>query len=66
MLTLANGEEENRRGLRLCSVSVGGHTLFDVYATVAPRASEPLLGFPVLNQLGRFTIDTIAGLLIMG
>jgi len=40
--------------------------LRDVYATVGPHASEPLLGFPVLNQLGRFTIDTIAGVLIIG
>jgi hypothetical protein len=38
----------------------------DVYATVSPHDAEPLLGFPVLNQVGRFTIDTITGLLIMG
>ncbi len=66
LLTLANGSREMRRGIQVWSVSVGGHTLIDVYATVAPHASEPLVGFPVLNQVGRFTIDTIAGLLIMG
>jgi hypothetical protein len=33
---------------------------------VAAHPAEPLLGFPLLNQVGRFTIDTIADLLIMG
>ena len=66
ILTLANGREERRQGIKVWSVSLGGHTLLDVYATVAPHAAEPLLGFPVLNQVGRFTIDTIAGLLILG
>jgi len=66
ILTLANGGRERRRGIRVWAVSVGSHTLRDVYATVAPHPSEPLLGFPVLNQLGRFTIDTIERLLILG
>lgn len=66
IMTLANGQEEVRRGVKVWSVTVGAHTLPDVYATVAPHDAEPLLGFPVLNQAGRFTIDTIAGLLIMG
>ncbi len=66
ILTLVNGCEERRQGIKVWSVSVGGHTLLDVYATVAPHAAEPLLEFPVLNQVGRFTIDTVAGLLIMG
>ncbi|RBP14359.1 clan AA aspartic protease (TIGR02281 family) [Roseiarcus fermentans] len=66
VMTLANGREELRQGVKLWSVTVGGRTLLDVYATVAPHEAEPLLGFPVLNQAGRFTIDTVAGLLIMG
>lgn len=64
--TLANGAKEIRSGIKVWSVSVGGHTLLDVYATVAPHEAEPLLGFPFLNHVGRFTIDTIAGLLIFG
>ena len=52
--------------LQLVFVSVGGHALRDVYATVGPHASEPLLGFPFLNQRGRFTIDAVARLLIIG
>ena len=50
IMTLANGREELRQGVKLWSVSVGGRTLLDVYATVAPHEAEPLLGFPVLNQ----------------
>ncbi len=64
--TLANGVSELRRGIRVWSVSLGRHTLFDVYASVAPHGAEPLLGFPLLNQVGRFTIDTVAGVLILG
>ena len=30
----------------------------DVIAGVTPEGATPLLGFPVLNQAGRFTIDT--------
>ena len=32
----------------------------------SPHDAEPLLGFPFLNHVGRFTIDTIAGLLNIG
>jgi predicted aspartyl protease len=66
ILTLANGAKEWRRGIEIRSVRVGGRAVLNVYATVAPYPSEPLLGFPILNQLGRFTIDTIDRLLIMG
>jgi hypothetical protein len=37
-----------------------------VIAGVAPDGADMLLGFPVLNQVGRFTIDTSAHLLIFG
>jgi clan AA aspartic protease (TIGR02281 family) len=66
ILTLANGCEERRGGVNIFSISIGGQVLRDVYATVAPDGSEALLGFPVLNQAGRFTIDTKAGVLIFG
>ncbi len=66
VFTLANGAKEIRSGIKVWSVSVAGHTLLDVYATVAPHEAEPLLGFPFLNHVGRFTIDTIAGVLIIG
>jgi clan AA aspartic protease (TIGR02281 family) len=66
IVTLANGSEERQRGVRILSVSIGGHVLHDIYANVAPGSSEPLLGFPVLNHVGRFTIDTNAGVLIFG
>src|SRR5208337_3277999 len=61
VVTLANGSKDRQRGVRILLISIGGHVLHDVYANVAPDSSEPLLGFPVLNQVGRFTIDTYAG-----
>ena len=66
MVMLANGSEERQRGVRILSLSIGGQLLRNVYATVAPDDAEPLLGFTVLNQVGRFTIDTNAGVLIIG
>jgi clan AA aspartic protease (TIGR02281 family) len=40
------------------TVRVGSKVLHDVIAGVSPEQASPLLGFPVLNQAGRFTIDT--------
>jgi|SRR5208337_4943050 len=54
IVTLADGSEERRSGVRIWLFSIGGHVLHHVYATVAPDGSEPLLGFPLLNQVGRF------------
>jgi predicted aspartyl protease len=44
--------------IRIDTVRVGDRVLHDVIAGVMPNGAEPLLGFPVLNQAGRFTIDT--------
>ena len=66
MVMLANGSEERQRGVRIVSLSIGGHLVRNVYAIVAPDDAEALLGFTVLNQVGRFTIDTNAGVLIIG
>ena len=45
---------------------IGGRVLHDILARVMPDGAEPLLGFPVLNQAGKFTIDTNGGQLIFG
>jgi hypothetical protein len=47
---------ENR--IQILTLGVGGHTLHNVLAGVVPDEAEMLLGFSVLNQVGRFTIDT--------
>jgi predicted aspartyl protease len=47
---------ENR--IQILTLGVGDHTLHNVLAGVVPDEAEMLLGFPALNQVGRFTIDT--------
>jgi hypothetical protein len=44
--------------IRIDTVRVGNRVLRGVIAGVSPEQASPLLGFPVLNQAGRFTIDT--------
>ena len=41
---------------------IGGHTVRNVIATVVD--GPPLLGFPVINGIAPFTIDTRVGELI--
>ena len=44
--------------IQILTLNIGGHTLHNIFAGVVPDEGEMLLGFPVLNQVGRFTIDT--------
>jgi hypothetical protein len=48
------------------TISIGGHVLHNISAGVAPNDAPPLLGFSVLSQTGRFTIDMNASMLIFG
>jgi hypothetical protein len=50
--------------LRIHSVTIGSHVLRDVVAGVS--GGDPLLGFDILNMVGRFTIDTQARELVFG
>jgi aspartyl protease family protein len=56
--TIADGSTHVESLIRIDTVRVGNRVLHDVIAGVMPEGAEPLLGFPVLNQAGRFTIDT--------
>jgi hypothetical protein len=47
-------------------VTIGSHTLSNVEAGVAPSGADGLLPFPILNRVGKFTIDTAAGQLTFG
>jgi predicted aspartyl protease len=47
-------------------VTIGSHVLRDVRAGVAPDGTDMLLGLPVLNKIGRFTIDSVNHKLIFG
>jgi clan AA aspartic protease (TIGR02281 family) len=62
----ADGSHHAVRQLRIYQIHVGGRAITDVKAGVTPNSADMLLGFPVLNQLGRFTIDTNNNKLIFG
>ena len=62
----ADGSEHAVRQLRIHQIRIGGRTLNDVVAGVTPNGADMLLGFPVLNQWGRFTVDTQNNQLVFG
>jgi clan AA aspartic protease (TIGR02281 family) len=63
----ADGSLAPRRRLVIKKVTVGDRVLSDVEAIVsATDQALMLVGFPVLNQMGRFTIDTQTKQLIFG
>jgi clan AA aspartic protease (TIGR02281 family) len=43
------------------SIKIGSHVLHNVKAMVMPEGAPVLLGLPVLNKIGRFTVDAAAG-----
>jgi predicted aspartyl protease len=47
-------------------LSIGSHTITDVFAVVVGDGAPDLLPFPVLNRFGKFSIDTAAGELVFG
>jgi clan AA aspartic protease (TIGR02281 family) len=63
---LADGSVREQEYVRITSLIIGGHTLSNVIAGVTPDGADMLLGFPVLNRVGRFTIDTNSNRLIFG
>lgn len=54
---LANGSIVNERSIIVNTMSIGRHTLYDVEAGVVKDGVTMLLGLPVLNSIGKFTID---------
>ena len=64
--TLADGSRHEGRTVVIDSVTIGSHVLRDVRAGVTPDGADMLLGLPLLNQIGRFTIDTGNHKLIFG
>ena len=63
---LADGSTTTTRNISVHTFKIGDNVLRDVSAGVTPDGTDMLLGFPVLNQIGRFTIDTINKRLIFG
>jgi predicted aspartyl protease len=62
----ADGSQHVERQLRIHQIRIGGRALSDVVAGVTPNGADMLLGFPVLNRWGRFTVDTQNSQLVFG
>ncbi len=66
-VTIADGTSHDEPVLMVHQVRVGNHTINNVtVAITADSNAMPLLPFPILNQMGKFTIDTQAGTLTFG
>jgi clan AA aspartic protease (TIGR02281 family) len=65
-MTMADGHHATVHQIIVHDIKIGAHTLHNVRATITPENAEMLLPFPVLNQLGRFTIDSANNKLIFG
>jgi predicted aspartyl protease len=71
-VVVADGRTVSERALVIHRVRIGRHVLLNVNATVAPddgsssNFGDGLLPFTVLNQVGRFAIDTTSNKLIFG
>jgi clan AA aspartic protease (TIGR02281 family) len=63
---IADGSKVPTRMLTIHQLRIGKHMLYNVPALVNATDTMMLLGFPVLNQIGRFTIDTTSNLLVFG
>jgi hypothetical protein len=58
----ANGSKGIERVIRIRELRVGSHVVRDIEATISD--GPPLIGFPVINGIAPFTIDTRVGELI--
>jgi clan AA aspartic protease (TIGR02281 family) len=60
--SLADGSQAVAGVVFVHSVTIGSHVVHNVTAMVMPDEHAPvLLGLPVLNKIGRFTVDAAAG-----
>jgi len=63
-VTVADGSSHMERTISVDSLTLGIHTRTNVLMTVSD--ADPLLGLPVLNAIGRFSIDSQHRLLMFG
>ena len=64
--TLADGSKREGRSILIDNVTICSYVLHDVPAGVTPEGADMLLGLPLLNRIGRFTIDSANHELIFG
>ena len=55
---MADGSKSTTRMVLVKSLTVGAHTITDVPMSVVPENATMLLGLPVLNTIGKFTVDS--------
>ena len=63
-IAIADGSRVKEGRVVIHEVQIGLHVLSAITAGVVPDSAPMLLPFPVLNRVGRFTIDTTANKLI--
>lgn len=64
---MANGSIDVEKVIVIDSIAVGSHTVNHVEMSVVPdNGANMLLGLPVLNSIGKFTIDSAVSQLIFG
>jgi predicted aspartyl protease len=66
--SIADGTVIEHRNIIVKTLAIGSHTLHDVRMGVIENNenTENLLGFDILNRMGKFTIDTINAQLVFG
>jgi predicted aspartyl protease len=64
--TIADGSVHQEPEINIYKVTIGGRTLENVHATIAPDNAMMLLGTNVLNRFGKYSIDTTNNQLILG
>ncbi len=66
VVVLASGQNVTENQIVINQITIGNHTIPNVVAAVNTNEGDMLLPFPVLNQIGKFTIDTANHKLIFG
>src|ERR1700733_838632 len=64
--TIADGSIVTERMINISQITIGGHTLYNIKATVGPENAMMLLGMEILNRFSKFSIDTGHNRLILG
>jgi gag-polyprotein putative aspartyl protease len=64
--TIADGSTVTEQLINISQITIGGHTLYNIKATVGPENAMMLLGMEILNRFSKFSIDTGHNQLILG
>jgi predicted aspartyl protease len=65
-ITLADGSVQSKVTFTIGRISIGSHLVENVRAVINLNNADMLLPFGILNQAGRFTIDSAKGILTFG